>query len=167
MVNNIKVQRRKEILHIINDEKKQVSSQQELIIELKQRGFKVTQSTISRDLKALNIDRESSISATYHVLNNINDNISVNKMVNVFRRVIVDMIIDEKLICIKTIHGMAPIVGEMIDCMDDKRIAGTVASGNTVFTLCRSNCGCKQVLNMLMNLLNNKEKSIMKTNSKS
>lgn len=164
MVDNVKVQRRKEILHIINDEKKQVSSQQELIIELKQRGFKVTQSTISRDLKALNIDRGTSISSTYHVLN-INNNTSVNKMINVFRRVIVDMIIDEKLICIRTINGMAPIVGEMIDCMNDNRIAGTIASGNTVFTLCRSNCGGKQVLNMLVNLLNSKEKNVIETNS--
>ena len=142
MGNCIKVQRRKEILEII--EKNAIEKQEELIIELKKRGFKATQATVSRDLKDLNIVRTPTGDEKYKYVVTDN-NIFMQRMKSIFRQAVINIDIQEYFLCVKTSSGMAQVVAEMIDCINDKRIVGTVAGNNNIFILCRNVESAKKI----------------------
>ena len=142
MGNSIKVQRRKEILKII--EENAIEKQEELIIELKKRGFKSTQATVSRDLKDLNIVRTPTGNERYKYVI-ADNNIFMERMKSIFRQAVISVDIQEYFLCVKTSSGMAQIVAETIDCINDKRVVGTVAGNNNIFILCRSIDSAKKI----------------------
>lgn len=149
MENELKKRRREEILNIIKCE--EIGKQDELVMKLKRRGINVTQATLSRDLREMHIIRKPTGNKEYKYIIVTQEDVG-KRCQNVFKDAVLSIFIQEYFISVKTMNGMAAAVGELIDRLDDKKIAGTVASNNNVLILCRGHKYAKQVYKELNDL---------------
>lgn len=142
MSNDKKVNRRQAILHILGSNN--IEKQDELLVELKQIGIKTTQSTLSRDLQEMHIVRVPLEDKSYKYVFKDEDKVST-RLLSIFKEAVTDIGIQEYFVYIKTLDGMASSVGEMIDTLDNIKIAGTIAGNNNIFVLCKGIEAAKEV----------------------
>ncbi len=128
-----------------------VTSQEELCQMLSREGIKVTQATISRDIKELNLVRVPAGDGRYKYALMPGDPTLVYK--ERFHRLFADCCIDmEKsgnIILVKTISGTASAVGEAIDGLKLDGILGTIAGDNAVLVVLRDGYPATEVLESL------------------
>ncbi|MDK0808200.1 arginine regulator [Clostridium perfringens] len=149
MSNLEKSLRREVILDII--ESKCICKQEELIIELKECGIKVAQATLSRDLHEMNIVKKK--------LNNneqryvvIKEDEFIKKFKSIFKSSVRSISMQENFISVNTLDGMASLIGQFIERLEEERIAGTVAKKNHILVLCRSVNATQQIFKELDSL---------------
>lgn len=115
--------RHQEILRLLK--RKQISSQEELRLELESSGFRVTQATLSRDLRELGVARVVNAEGAY-IYEVPGDGV---------RPPLRSLESSGNLIVIKTDPGLAPVIAYRIDALDSDRILGTVAGEDTVLVV--------------------------------
>lgn len=113
----------------------QIGSQEDLRLELRKKGFRVTQATLSRDLKELGVGRVTSGDGGRYVLHQQPD---VRRLRPLAGAEVVSVEANEALIVIHTLPGCANTVGEFIDMLKSSEIIGTVAGDNTLLVIPRS-----------------------------
>lgn len=128
-----------------------ITSQDELCEKLAEEGIKVTQATISRDIKELNLVRVPSGDGRYKYAVMPGDpSLAYRER---FQRLFADCCTSmEKslnLILVKCISGTGPAVGEAIDGLKISGILGTVAGDNAVIVVVREGASTEQVLETL------------------
>jgi transcriptional regulator of arginine metabolism len=110
-----------------------LSTQEELAIELSEQKFKVTQSTISRDLRKLGaVKAQDSAGRTVYRLP---DDLSSPAMIsgNSFAGLLVNVQHNGSLIVINTTPGSASLVARQLDQTRPEGILGTIAGDDTIF----------------------------------
>lgn len=131
-----------------------ITSQDELCQMLSKEGIKVTQATISRDIKELNMVRVPAGDGRYKYALMPGDPTAVYE--ERFHRLFVDCCIGmEKsgnLVLVRTISGTASAVGEAIDGLKLEGILGTVAGDNAVLVVARDGYPANKVLQSLRNM---------------
>jgi transcriptional regulator of arginine metabolism len=132
------------IKEIINT--KSISSQDELRLELRRRGFRVTQATLSRDLRELGIGRVTSGNRARYVLQPVAEAEILRPVVGAE---VVSVSANESMIVIRTLPGCASSVGEFIDSLTSPDIIGTIAGDNTLLVIPQSRKRTKQVAQYL------------------
>ena len=94
--------RQSAILNIVAN--RDIETQEELLFELKKQGFSVTQATISRDIKELNLVKVPTTSNKYkylqHSPNQSNNSIDC---INLLKNLVVSVVSANNLIVVKTI----------------------------------------------------------------
>lgn len=134
---NIRKKRQQEIVTLITDEP--ISTQDELIKKLRDRGFDVTQATVSRDIKDLKLIKKigDSGKSVYSVNTSEED-----KLTEKYRTILSGAIIQAdfamNMCVVKTHVGMANAACASIDAMHWGGTLGTLAGDDTIFVLCRS-----------------------------
>ena len=113
-------------------ENKTIPSQEKLRLELKKKGFDVTQATLSRDLKKLGINRLSSIGGAKYASYQ-------RSAIRVLKALISEEVnsinSNESIIVVGTLPGCANVVGEFIDSQNNRDIIGTLAGDNTLLVI--------------------------------
>ena len=123
-----KINRQIAIKQIIPD--RSIGSQEELCEALHEKGFEITQATLSRDLKELGVVRINAAGGLRYVLNPLNE----ERRLQSFIGYEVEQISrNESMIVIKTLPGRAQGVAEIIDSQHNPLILGTIAGDNTIF----------------------------------
>lgn len=107
-----------------------VSSQEELALLLKKRGFDVTQATLSRDLAEIGIAR---IHTNEGLRYSLNENNEEKKFTSLVAGEVVSVDHNEVMIVIKTLPGRASGVASYLDSLKNPQVIGTVAGDDTVF----------------------------------
>jgi transcriptional regulator of arginine metabolism len=128
-----------------------IGSQEELIARLDECGIKITQSTLSRDLKFMNVAKVPHKNKGYiYVLpnaaqheSNISSNISDN---------ITSLTFSGNLGVLKTKSGYASAISVPIDNIDCPAILGTIAGDNTVLIVLREDANRNQVVEALLHI---------------
>ncbi|MBP3289360.1 MAG: ArgR family transcriptional regulator [Alistipes sp.] len=146
---NLKTQRFATIRKIIRSEL--ISSQEELITRLHECGIEITQSTLSRDLKYMNVAKVPHKSKGYvYVLPNtahhdisISSNISDN---------IMSLTFSGNLGILKTKSGYASAISVPIDNLESPYILGTIAGDNTVLLVIKEDATRNQVIESLLRI---------------
>lgn len=128
-----------------------VTSQEELCQLLAKEGIKVTQATISRDIKELNLVRVPAGDGRYKYAPMPGDPTVVyrERFHRLFADCCVDMDKSGNLILVKTISGTASAVGEAIDGLELEGVLGTIAGDNAVLVVTREDLPTEEVLNQL------------------
>ena len=145
------------ILDIINTE--EISTQEELVIALKDKGLNVTQATVSRDIKELNIVKANTSSGTQiFVAMKTVDDPNTDRLLKVFSEAIVSSSTTDCLIILKTLPGMAPACASAVDAMHLRQIAGTLAGDDTIFVAVSSGADIARVERDLMQFSNGRSK---------
>ena len=133
----MKSSRQVAILEIINHQA--VETQEELAEELGKRGFRVTQATVSRDIKEMKLIKVQSSGGTYRYALADNADTNMNeRLIRMFSDTVLSMTNAYNQIILKTISASANIAAEAIDSMRWPEILGTIAGDNTILLIVRS-----------------------------
>jgi transcriptional regulator of arginine metabolism len=126
--------RQNKILDIINTN--EVETQDKLVALLKKSGYKVTQATISRDIKELQLIKTLSPSGKYkYTVGTNNDQPVTDRFIKIFRDTILTVASSGNIIVIKTLTGCANAACEAIDSLNVQNVIGTIAGDNTIFVV--------------------------------
>jgi len=131
----VKIQRQKKIIEIISQ--KQIQTQIELAAELRSAGFKVTQATVSRDIKELSLIKAPAGKNTVRYILPGTPPLaqSDNRLKRLFKDSVVSVDYSENLIVIKTLPGEAQGVASAVDRAGWPEIIGTVAGDDTILAI--------------------------------
>ena len=135
------------ILNIIREQS--IETQDELVKCLKEKGFEVTQATISRDIKNLKLTKVLDEQGKYkYAVIAGNDDIE-NKLQKILSNALISVEAVDKFVVAKTLSGSGSAVGEAIDKLSFADIAGTIAGDNTIFILVRNDEAAKNIVKSL------------------
>lgn len=145
----MKTRRHNEIIELIKT--REIGTQEELLDVLKHKGYDVTQATISRDIRELNLTKVNSNGRQkYAVI--VKDEEFSDKYVRVLKEGFVSMVASGNLIVLKTVVGMAMAVATAIDALEMNEIIGCIAGDDTIFIAVSVNSSAIDVMNKLKKL---------------
>ncbi len=128
----MKNERQKVILDIISSQN--IETQEELGVQLQKRGYRVTQATISRDIKELHLIKVQAERGVYkYAVNESSTVLNTERMMRIFREVVVSIKGSGNIVVVNTLSGSGPAAGEAIDNFGIQEIIGSLAGDNTVF----------------------------------
>ena len=130
-----------------------IGSQEELRQLLGERGWDVTQSTLSRDMRDLRVARVPTPSGIRYTLGGTasteeNRATLASLVPQLFQR----LEFVRELIVVKTVVAGAQPISEAIDSEGNPDVIGTIAGENTVLIICRSEAARERVAKRLMTL---------------
>ena len=133
----MKSQRQAKIMEIITN--RNVETQEQLLQELQNAGFRSTQATISRDIKELRIIKELTSFGTYRYTTSGTETAGTfsSKLNTIFRECITSFDYAQNMIVIRTLPGLASAAASAIDAMSMSVVVGTIAGDDTVFIVMR------------------------------
>ncbi|MBP3370648.1 MAG: arginine repressor [Clostridia bacterium] len=148
----MKSQRQKRILELVA--KYEIETQEDMMSRLQSEGFKVTQATVSRDLKELKLTKTLTARGTYrYAVNSARQHTGSVK----FNNAMVDSIIQVEHslnnIVIKTYPGLAQAVASGVDALNMHSILGCVAGDDTIIIVTRDIEGAEEISRTLTELM--------------
>ena len=128
----MKVNRHAKIVELIN--KYQIETQDELAEYLNEAGFKVTQATVSRDIRDLKLTKVPAENGRqkYAVLQSAQNGMT-EKYVRILRDGFSSMDMAQNILVLKTVSGMAAL-----DAMNWNEIVGCIAGDDTIMCAVRT-----------------------------
>ena len=133
----MKVNRHAKIVELIN--KYQIETQDELAEYLNKAGFKVTQATVSRDIRDLKLTKVPAENGRqkYAVLQSTQNGMT-EKYVRILRDGFSSMDMAQNILVLKTVSGMAMAVAAALDAMNWNEIVGCIAGDDTIMCAVRT-----------------------------
>ena len=138
----------------------ELGSQDELLNALQKEGFKLTQATLSRDLKQLKVAKAASMSGNYvYVLPNetmykrVSTPNSIREMMKVPGFISINF--SGNMGIIKTRPGYASSIAWNIDNSDIPEILGTIAGDDTIFIVIKEGIKHQEVVEALSDVVPN------------
>ncbi|MBR6902766.1 MAG: arginine repressor [Clostridia bacterium] len=150
----MKENRLEKILQIINDNV--ILTQDDLQNALLSEGFKVTQSTISRDIKRLRLVKGHDADGNYRYISAVKTG-DLSKDISRYREMFAKSAISVEYalndIVIKCYDGMASSACVAVDTVFGGRMLGTIAGDNTIFVITKSVDDAEKLANELKSFL--------------
>ena len=133
----MKINRHAKIIELIN--KYHIETQEELAEYLNQEGFKVTQATVSRDIRDLKLTKVPYEGGRqkYAVHQTVETEMN-EKYIRILRDGYVSMDMAQNILVIKTVSGMAMAVAAALDAIHFHEIVGCIAGDDTIMCAVRS-----------------------------
>lgn len=133
----MKNSRQQKILELIKEY--DIDTQETLITKLSEAGYNVTQTTVSRDIKQLNLVKGVTAKGTYKY---VAPEVRRDSAVPVLNSAITDSVtkIDTacNIVVIKTFPGMANAIAVCVDSLFHDDIVGSVAGDDTILLVAKS-----------------------------
>ena len=136
--------RQGEILKIIQS--RDVDTQEQLLEELKSRGFTTTQATISRDIKELRLVKELTGTGSYRYAQSdrkVSAAFDV-RLRNIFKEGVVSVDVAQNIVVVRTMPGLASAACSALDAMDINGMVGSLAGDDTGILIMRDNTYAQQ-----------------------
>lgn len=133
----MKAERHAKILDLINQF--DIDTQDELAERLNQAGYKVTQATVSRDIRELKLTKiaVSTGRQKYAVMTAHSGDMD-EKYLRILRDAFVSMDMAQNILVIRTVAGMAMAAGAALDAMHWQEIVGCIAGDDTIMCAVKS-----------------------------
>lgn len=133
----MKVSRHAKIIELIAQY--DIETQEELAELLNSEGFKVTQATVSRDIRDLKLTKmQTGDGRQKYVVLQQNKNEMGEKYKRVLRDGFASMDMAQNILVIKTVSGMAMAVAAAVDNMEWHEVVGCIAGDDTIMCAIRS-----------------------------
>lgn len=127
----MKTKRQRKIIELITNY--DIETQEELAAKLVENGFNVTQATISRDIRELNLTKIATKGGKQkYAVQSSSDIVSNSKYMRVLNDGIITMDTAGNILVVKTVSGMAMAVAAALDSMQIKEILGCIAGDDTI-----------------------------------
>ncbi len=147
----MKYLRHAKIHQLINEQ--EVETQEELVKLLEKENFKVTQATISRDIRELRLIKVLANNGKYKYASIKEKNeIITERFIKVFKESVVNIDHAESIIVIKTLPGAGQAAAAALDAIDRDEIVGTLAGDDTIFLVVRNKKDIQQTIEFLVSL---------------
>ena len=130
--------RQAEILNII--QAVDVETQEQLLDELKARGFSATQATISRDIKELRLVKELS-GGGYRYASSERKGLADSdaRLRNIFKEGVTSVDRAQNIVVVRTMPGLASAACSALDSMEIPGVVGSLAGDDTGILIMRDN----------------------------
>ena len=130
--------RQAEILNII--QAVDVETQEQLLDELKARGFSATQATISRDIKELRLVKELS-GGGYRYASSERKGMADSdaRLRNIFKEGVTSVDRAQNIVVVRTMPGLASAACSALDSMEIPGMVGSLAGDDTGILIMRDN----------------------------
>lgn len=130
--------RQAEILNII--QAVDVETQEQLLDELKARGFSATQATISRDIKELRLVKELS-GGGYRYVSSERKGLADSdaRLRNIFKEGVTSVDRAQNIVVVRTMPGLASAACSALDSMEIPGMVGSLAGDDTGILIMRDN----------------------------
>lgn len=149
-----RLQRQVEIRKVIQEGN--ISSQEELLVELKAKGFDLTQATLSRDLKEMQIAKVPHPAKGYvYVFPETEPKIMEQKKVNYLADGFRDLRFSGNLAVLRTQPGYASSIAAVIDKSNSWEILGTIAGDDTILIIQKEGISKLDLINALISIMPN------------
>jgi len=129
--------RQQKILELINEY--DIDTQETLISKLSEAGFNVTQTTVSRDIRQLNLVKGVTAKGTYKY---VAPDVRRDSSVPVLNSAITDSVVKIDTACnivvVKTFPGMANAIAVCVDSLYHDDIVGSVAGDDTILLVVKT-----------------------------
>jgi len=130
----MRLSRQNKILELIKTN--EVETQDQLLELLRNAGYNVTQATVSRDIKELQLIKGQSKDGKYkYVQGNYDSRPISERFIRIFREATLSYQSAQNLIVLKTLPGCSGAAGEAIDCLSLEHIVGTIEGDNTLLVI--------------------------------
>lgn len=148
----MKLARHEKIMELISQY--DIDTQEELAARLNDAGFKVTQATVSRDIRALKLTKVTGKEgrSKYAVLNDSHHAMG-DKYMRVLKDALLTMDVGQNIIVVKTVSGMAMGVGAALDALKWEEILGCIAGDDTVMCVTRTSEQAQEVVDKIHSIL--------------
>ena len=134
-----KMQRHIKIRELIGDQ--EIETQDELVYELKQAGFNVTQATVSRDIRDLQLVKVADSEGRYRYMPAAASGKvthSPSRFEMIFRESVIKVDYAGHMVLVKCFSGMANAACEVFDAKQWNNVVGTLSGDDTFFILMRT-----------------------------
>lgn len=132
----MKLERHSKIVELIG--KYEIETQEELAAYLKQSGFRVTQATVSRDIRELKLTKISGPGGKQRYVVMQSQETPSDKYIRVLRDGYLSMDMAQNILVIRTVSGMAMAVAAALDAIHFHEIVGCIAGDDTIMCAVRS-----------------------------
>lgn len=133
----MKLKRHEKIIEIISNNV--VDTQEQLLKLLKEQGYKVTQATVSRDIKDLRLIKTLAPDGRYQYafVSKEPQNDNINRFETIFAQTAIGVDYAGHTVVVKCHTGMANAACAALDLLSFKNIVGTLSGDDTFFILMR------------------------------
>ena len=126
--------RQQKILEII--EKYNIDTQEALIIKLKEAGYIVTQTTISRDINQLKLVKAVTAGGSYkYIVPDVKRENNKTVMNSALTEAVIKIQAAKNIVVVKTLSGMANAIAVCVDSINHDDIVGSVAGDDTIIVV--------------------------------
>ena len=133
----MKTSRHAKIIELISQNT--IETQEDLAQRLLDAGYKVTQATVSRDIKDLRLMKMPiSDGRQKYVVLQTNDRDMMEKYTRILRDGFISMNQAQNIMVIKTVSGMAMAVAAAIDALEWSEVVGCIAGDDTLMCALKS-----------------------------
>lgn len=134
----MKYDRHQKIIELI--EKYDIKTQEELTKKLHEAGYDVTQATVSRDIKDMNLQKASNKKngRKRYVLPDSHKGGMADKYVRIIKDGLVKMETAQNILVFKTVPGMAMAVAAAIDSLNYEEIVGSIAGDDNIIAVTKT-----------------------------
>ena len=133
----MKNSRHAKILDIINEYN--IETQDELIARLCESGYDVTQATVSRDIKQLQLVKIATEDGRYKYSLPRRDDLASNaKFKSILKDTAISVQDAENIVVIKTYPGMANAAAAAVDALSGDSMLGCIAGDDTIFIVVKT-----------------------------
>lgn len=148
----MRISRQNKILELI--EKNEIETQEKLASMLREFGYEVTQATVSRDIKELQLVKTLSPSGKYKYSVSGSESGPVpERLVEIYRSTVRSIAKSGNIILLKCISGCANAAGEALDTTDLEHVIGSVAGDNTLLLVIDDPANSDEVVDFLQSML--------------
>lgn len=132
----------------------EIETQDELVDMLKKAGFNVTQATVSRDIKELQLVKVPMANGRYKYSLPSDQRFNPTQKL---KRALMDAFVKldgtGNLLVLKTLPGNAHAIGVLLDNLDWNEIVGTICGDDTCLIICRTTEDAEKVSEQLLGML--------------
>ena len=147
----MKTKRQNEILRLISSA--DIETQEELAAELRNLGYKVTQATVSRDIRELQLIKAAAKDGGVKYARPDKPEIAVNeRMTRILADSLVNVDASGNIVVVKTLSGSANVAAEALDNLGWDEILGTIAGDNTIFIVVRNEKDTEEITDRILKL---------------
>ena len=131
-----------------------IDTQEELAARLNEAGFKVTQATVSRDIRALKLMKVAGKDGKSHyaILTEPSAELG-DKYTRILQDTLTSLDVGQNMLVIRTVPGMAMGVAAALDALKWKEILGSIAGDDTVICVARDSEQAEIVAEKLKGIL--------------
>ncbi|MBQ6874054.1 MAG: arginine repressor [Clostridia bacterium] len=130
-----------------------ISTQEQLMLKLTEAGFDVTQATVSRDIKAMNLVKIQGSNGQYKYSAVRKDNEHGEKFDAILAHAVISVDYAMNITCVHCYSGMANAACAAIDAIHFDKSIGTIAGDDTIFILNRTEDAAKELMNTIRSVI--------------
>lgn len=152
----MRLSRQNKILEIIKTN--EVETQDQLLTLLREAGYNVTQATVSRDIRELQLIKGQTKDGKYkYITGNYDLRPISDRFVRLFRESVLSYQSAQNLIVVKTLSGCSGAACEAVDCLSLDHIVGSIAGENTVLIIADNEANVPGIIGEFDRMMENRD----------